>query len=446
MASKGETKFDFNEHQHIRYNPLRDDWVLVSPHRMRRPWAGQLEKESESEIPEHDPNNPLCPRSRRANGVLNPDYNETFVFDNDFLTLIYEKEHQHIRYNPLRDDWVLVSPHRMRRPWAGQLEKESESEIPEHDPNNPLCPRSRRANGVLNPDYNETFVFDNDFLKRSPNLRFQSTTQITHCVRALEELTECLIPIITRHLSLITTFLLFSRNVPNCLKEKAIRCSERFQRREKILKVIDVWIKESVELGVKYNWVQIFENKGAIMGCSNPHPHCQVWSSSYLPNEARIKNEMQRKYKEVNGRPLLMDYVSKELDKKQRIVVQNQNWVVLVPFWATWPFETMILPKRHVQRLQDLNETERRDLADAMKRLLIKYDNLFEISFPYSMGFHGAPTGEYQSQDMSHWLLHASYYPPLLRSATVKKFMVGYELRLNGLEMCLKLITNEKLK
>jgi len=176
-----------------------------------------------------------------------------------------------------------------------------------------------------------------------------------------------------------------------------------------ILKVIDTWIRESMDLGRKYNWVQLFENKGAIMGCSNPHPHCQgmsftdntksiflsifnpyqVWSSDFLPNEARIKDRMQRLYKDKHNRPLLMDYVTKELDKKIRIVVQNQNWVVLVPYWAIWPFETMILPKRHVLRLEDLNEAEKNDLADVMKRLLIKYDNMFEISFPYSMGWHG---------------------------------------------------------
>ncbi|CAG2123335.1 unnamed protein product, partial [Medioppia subpectinata] len=156
---------------------------------------------------------------------------------------------------------------------------------------------------------------------------------------------------------------------------------------EEIVRVIDIWIKESRELGSKYNWVQIFENKGAIMGCSNPHPHCQVWASNYLPNEARIKDQTQRQYKETHNKPLLMDYLTKELDKKERIVLQNENWVVLVPFWAVWPFETMILPKKQIIRLEDLSESEKHDLSDAMKRLLIKYDNLFEISFPYSMGF-----------------------------------------------------------
>ena len=158
---------------------------------------------------------------------------------------------------------------------------------------------------------------------------------------------------------------------------------------EEVVKVVDTWIEESVSLGAKYNWVQLFEHKGAIMGCSNPHPHCQGWSSSFLPNEARIKDQMQQKYKEVHKRPLLMDYLEKELNKNQRIVVQNNNWAVLVPFWAVWPFETMILPKRHVQRLQDLNDRERNDLAQVMRQLLVKYDNLFQVSFPYSMGWHG---------------------------------------------------------
>lgn len=158
---------------------------------------------------------------------------------------------------------------------------------------------------------------------------------------------------------------------------------------DEIIKVIDTWVEESKALGSKYDWVQLFENKGAIMGCSNPHPHCQVWASSFIPNEARIEDQMQLEYKQRHNSVLLMDYLAKELVKRERLVVENGHWVVLVPFWAVWPFETMILPKRHVQRLEDLTQEEKEDLADAMKRLLIKYDNLFEVSFPYSMGWHG---------------------------------------------------------
>ncbi|XP_054160388.1 galactose-1-phosphate uridylyltransferase-like [Oppia nitens] len=315
-------------------------------------------------------------------------------------------EHQHIRYNPLKDDWVLVSPHRMKRPWAGQVEKLAEDDVPERDPTNPLCPGSRRANGIVNPEYTETFAFDNDFpalLDDCPELNDTSDDPLFRTVPARGKCRViCFHPNSNISLPLMTN--------------------------AEILKVIDTWIQETIQLGLTYNWVQLFENKGAIMGCSNPHPHCQVWASSYLPNEIRIKDQMQQKYLTKHGRPLLMDYLDKELNTKERLVVENDNWAVLVPFWAVWPFETMILPKRHVQRIEDLTNEEKRDLADIMRQSLIKYDNLFETSFPYSMGWHGAPTGQYYTTDTSHWVLHASYYPPLLRSATVKKFMVGYEL------------------
>jgi len=169
------------------------------------------------------------------------------------------------------------------------------------------------------------------------------------------------------------------------------------------------------------------------MGCSNPHPHCQIWASSFLPNEAMVKDKNMREYKASRGSNLLVDYAEKEVAKKERIIVENSDWLGLVPYWATWPYETMILPRsRHILRMTDLTDAERLSLADIMKQLTTKYDNLFECSFPYSMGFHGAPTGPgHQSEDFSHWQFHALYYPPLLRSATVKKFMVGYEMLAN---------------
>ncbi len=199
---------------------------------------------------------------------------------------------------------------------------------------------------------------------------------------------------------------------------------------DELVKVIKEWINQLVDLGSKYKWVQIFENKGAIMGCSNPHPHCQIWSCSYLPNEAAIKDTNFRTYFKKHGRPMLLDYAEKELVKKERIVVENEIWFALVPYWAMWPFETMILPKvKHIPRMSDLTETEQVSLADIMKKLTTKYDNLFEVSFPYSMGFHGAPTGPgSNAEDQSHWQFHAMYYPPLLRSATVKKFIAGFEM------------------
>ncbi|XP_068781058.1 galactose-1-phosphate uridylyltransferase-like isoform X2 [Struthio camelus] len=192
--------------------------------------------------------------------------------------------------------------------------------------------------------------------------------------------------------------------------------------------VVDEWAELAAELGATYPWVQIFENKGAMMGCSNPHPHCQIWASSFLPNEAQLEERTQREYLSQHGVPMLLEYAEQEARRKERLVVENADWLVVVPYWATWPFETLLLPRRHVCRLQDLREGERDSLASIMQRLLIKYDNLFEISFPYSMGWHGAPTGPHLEEDCGHWQLHAHYYPPLLRSATVRKFMVGYEM------------------
>jgi len=315
------------------------------------------------------------------------------------------KEHPHIRYNPLKDEWVLVSPHRMKRPWSGQVEKADEKVIPPLDLSNPLCPGATRSSGKVNPVYESVYIFDNDFpalLKEVPEaggdkhplLKSQSVTGTCRVI--------CFHPRSDITLPLMT--------VPE------------------IRTVINTWAQQNESLGATYRWVQIFENKGESMGCSNPHPHCQIWATSFLPNEVAAKEKTQRSYYEKNGRPLLMDYVQLELKEKERIVVENADWVVVVPYWAVWPFETMLLPKKQVLRIQDLNDQERNSLADIIKRLLTKYDNLFQVSFPYSMGWHGAPNGDYLSRDNKHWVLHASYYPPLLRSATVKKFMVGYEM------------------
>jgi UDPglucose--hexose-1-phosphate uridylyltransferase len=192
-----------------------------------------------------------------------------------------------------------------------------------------------------------------------------------------------------------------------------------------IRRVVDVWAQQVNELGQEYRWVQVFENKGAIMGCSNPHPHVQIWALNALPNEPNKEEAGQKVYLSENNRPLLLDYAELEIGARERLVIENEHWLALVPFWAIWPFETLLLPRRHVLRLPDLTGHERHALAETLKRLLTRYDNLFETSFPYSMGWHAAPmdAGEY-----SHWQLHAHFYPPLLRSATVKKFMVGYEM------------------
>lgn len=313
-------------------------------------------------------------------------------------------EHQHVRYNPLKGEWVLVSPHRMKRPWSGQVEAVQAEEIPEFDPNNPLCPGANRQ-GQLNPNYESTFVFDNDF------------PALLEDVPSPPESSDPLFKIgSARGTCRVMCFHPKSNVTIPVLSIKEIEA------------VIERWIEEQKTLGEKYDWVQIFENKGAIMGCSNPHPHCQIWASSFLPNEPRIKDIYQKSYYEEHGRPLLMDYVEKELQKKERIVVENNDWVVVVPFWAVWPYETMVLPKKQVKRFTDLNAEQKTTLADIMKQITIKYDNLFNVSFPYSMGWHGAPTGSKLRENMDHWVFHGIYLPPLLRSATVKKFMVGYEM------------------
>ncbi|XP_072051149.1 galactose-1-phosphate uridylyltransferase-like [Amphiura filiformis] len=317
------------------------------------------------------------------------------------------KEHQHVRFNPLKGEWVLVSPHRLKRPWSGQVEKAAEVSIPRHDPKNPLCPRATRANGKVNPDYSSTFLFENDFPALLQEGAPQPGPSGHPLFRAESAVGTCQ----------VMCFHPWSDITLPLMEPSDIRA------------VIDKWADIITDLGAKYRWVQIFENKGAVMGCSNPHPHCQVWASNFMPNEPQIKDTHQRQYYAEHKVPLLVEYARMEAEKKERIVVENEHWLAVVPYWATWPYETMLLPRsRHILRLTDLTPEERDALADIMKRLLTKYDNLFETSFPYSMGWHGAPTGESLTEDNFHWQLHAMYYPPLLRSATVKKFMVGYEM------------------
>jgi UDPglucose--hexose-1-phosphate uridylyltransferase len=310
-------------------------------------------------------------------------------------------DHPHRRLNPLTGEWVQVSPHRTQRPWRGQVERPPREERPPYDPQCYLCPGNSRAGGVRNPHYTSTFVFTNDFAALLPDtppagddhplLRFKSEPGTCRVI--------CFSP---RH--------------DLTLPEMPL---------EDIRRVVDVWAEQTAELGRQYRWVQVFENKGAIMGASNPHPHGQVWALGTLPNDPAKEERQQRAYRDEHGRPLLVDYAALEEERGERVVVQNAHWLAVVPYWAIWPFEALLVPRRHVLRLPDLNTAEREALASILKRLLTRYDNLFEVSFPYSMGWHGAP---HHGDEHLYWQLHAHFYPPLLRSATVKKFMVGYEM------------------
>lgn len=311
-------------------------------------------------------------------------------------------DHPHRRYNPLTGEWITVSPHRTQRPWKGQVEKPPQDERPAYDPGCYLCPGNERAGGVQNPTYGSTFVFTNDFQALLPNT---PKVQVNPhpLLRAETVRGTCRV-------------ICFSPRHDLTLAEMEV---------DDIRRVIDVWADQIEDLGQDFQWVQVFENKGAMMGCSNPHPHGQVWAGDELPNEAMKEDSQQRAYFEAHSTPMLIDYAALEAEAQERVVVENEHWLVVVPYWAFWPFETLVLPRRHVLRLPELVDRERSALADILQRLLIKYDNLFETSFPYSMGWHGAPTG---GGDFVHWQLHAHYYPPLLRSATVKKFRVGYEM------------------
>jgi UDPglucose--hexose-1-phosphate uridylyltransferase len=311
----------------------------------------------------------------------------------------FEKPHR--RYNPLTGEWILVSPQRTQRPWLGQVEKTPPESLPAYDPDCYLCPGNRRAGDSRNPDYTHTFVFTNDFSALLPDAPRENLDHPLFRAQSVDG--TCRV-------------ICFSPRHNLTLPEMELPDIER---------VITAWIEQTRELYKQYQWVQVFENKGAMMGCSNPHPHGQVWALNALPNEAVKEDHQQRRYYAENKRPLLLDYIIMECEQSERIVVENPSWMALVPYWATWPFETLLIPRRHVLCLPDLNDAERRDLAEILKRLLTRYDNLFEISFPYSMGWHGAPGTD---EDNTHWQLHAHFYPPLLRSTTVKKFMVGYEM------------------
>ena len=312
------------------------------------------------------------------------------------------KENVHRRYNPLRGEWILVSPHRTKRPWQGKLENPLSSGSPAYDPGCYLCPGNQRAEGQINPKYKDTFVFINDFAALLPD-DGHTHTEKDNLLQAEIAGGTCRV-------------LCYSSDHSQTMAEMSVPA---------IRKVIEVWIQQLIELNKKYHWVQIFENKGEIMGCSNPHPHGQIWATSYLPNEITLENNCQKEYFQQNHSILLKDYLEKEISEKDRLLFENEHWITIVPFWAVWPYETMLLPKKHITRMDQLHERKKDTLAEILKIHLQMYDRLFDVSFPYTMGWHGAPE---KSGQYNHWQLHAHFYPPLLRSATVKKYMVGFEM------------------
>nr|WP_298999926.1 UDP-glucose--hexose-1-phosphate uridylyltransferase [uncultured Allomuricauda sp.] len=317
------------------------------------------------------------------------------------------ENHCHRRYNPLSGEWVQVSPHRAKRPWQGQEEKVSETNRPTYDANCYLCPGNTRANGKQNPNYEHTFSFVNDFAALQPDIPSGHINEDSLFIAKSERG--------------ICKVICFSPRHDLTIPEMDL---------PSIKKVVDLWVEEYRTLAKLdfINYVQIFENKGSVMGCSNPHPHGQIWAQESIPDEPKKKGKQLLDYFNKYKKTLLHDYLEKELEKNERILFENSHFVCLIPFWAIWPFEAMIISKRPVKNLLEFTEEERISLADAYKKLTILYDNLFEVSFPYSAGIHQAPT-----DDQSHpeWHFHMVFYPPLLRSATVKKFMVGYEMLTN---------------
>jgi len=310
----------------------------------------------------------------------------------------------HRRYNPLSGEWVLVSPHRTKRPWQGAVESVNTEKLPPYDPDCYLCPGNKRANGEKNPQYDSTFVFTNDFsalIPQNQNIQIDSN----ELFKAEAESGMCKV-------------VCFSPRHDLTVPEMDV---------ESITSVIRAWSEQTAELyqipDIKY--VQVFENKGSMMGCSNPHPHSQIWSQKNLPNEIEKELIHQRRYFEQHQSPLLLDYLQEEHRRKDRVILSNDHFTALIPFWAVWPFEILVIAHRAVDNLANLTEAEKKSLADVYRRITIRYDNLFKTSFPYSMGFHQAPNDGDTHQE---WVLHAHFYPPLVRSATVKKFMVGYEL------------------
>lgn len=317
---------------------------------------------------------------------------------------MFDIKKPHRRFNPLTGEWVLVSPQRLDRPWQGSVEEFSAGRLPEYDKGCYLCPGNLRAGGKKNPDYTGTFVFDNDFPALTPEAG-EGELNIGELILARNESGRCRV-------------LCFSPRHDLTLSG---------MERPAITGVVQAWTEEYRTLGSEgaVNYVLIFENRGEMMGCSNPHPHCQIWANETVPVLPAKKTYHQLEYRQYHGSNLLLDYAALEIKSGERVLFENDHFVCLVPFWAVWPFETMLLPKDHARSLADLSAEQAASLADALKRTTVMYDNLFQTPFPYSMGIHQAPT---DGQDHAEWQMHVAFLPPLLRSASVRKHMVGYEL------------------
>jgi UDPglucose--hexose-1-phosphate uridylyltransferase len=318
------------------------------------------------------------------------------------MTAFDAPAHPHRRLNPLTGRSVIVSAQRSQRPWSGQQESTAVRDSTAHDPGCYLCAGNARAGGVVNPDYDGVFVFTNDFAALTPDSP-EPAAPLHALLQSTPARGTCRVLCFSPH---------HSRSLPE-------------MNLADIVAVVQAWMAQTAELGAHHRHVQVFENKGAMMGCSSPHPHAQIWATDHLPDEVALEDQHQRQWHARSGNALLLDYAQLEAADGARTVVETEHWLAVVPFWAAWPFETLLLPKAPVSRLTALSHSQAQDLAHAIKRLTTRYDNLFRCSFPYSMGWHGAP---FDGVDPAPWQLHAHYFPPLQRSATVRKFMAGFEL------------------